>query len=355
MKFGKYLTSTPENINDFVKNNTDGILDFFNNNKIKVKKVNTKILFKNSFTSLKFHLQAGAYSILENLHKPKRLIDIVNYDKNNKAYNFSDDTSNDKQFNGAKLHWLVNDIKISGLSYPPQGYMQHKGYVCHPGTYRFLAAFAQQIESQVSVWDTYQEFDSEPLDLIDWLNFCSNGFVRKHRIITIELDTTLDQNRETENRYLEVHETTNHHDHCIFNNDLALAEIYNYDKPTIFAPSDFILKELQKKLQNSGLFKYKTINNKFLVPYEMDFKGVGIYIEKYEDVGSDFSHIILYLDTNDDVAVYRPTNITIFNCSTPNCKKLIPEIIEESSDDYLNKYLWANKISTIPTEIGENL
>lgn len=355
MKFGKYLTSTPENINDFVKNNTDGILDFFNNNKIKVKKVNTKILFKKNFSSLKYQLQVGAQGILKHLNK-SRLKDIVKYNNNTKSYSFFKDSKHQtEQFNGAKLHWLVNDIKISGLSYPPQGYMQRNGYVCHPGTYRFLAAFAQHIESQASVWDTYQEFDSEPLELIDWLNFCSNGLVRKHRIITLETDDIPEENRETENRYLELHETKNHHDHCIFNNDLALAEIYNYDKPTIFAPSDFILKELQKKLHEPDLFKYKTINNKFLVPYEMGFKGVGIYIDDYMAIGSDFSHIILYLDTNDDVAVYRPRKITIFNCSTPNCKKLIPEIIEESSDDYLNKYLWANKISTIPNEIGENL
>jgi len=59
--------------------------------------------------------------------------------------------------------WMVNpdnfpltpplDVKISGLGYPPQGYTTKTQFVCHPGTYRFLGAFAQQIKADTSVWD----------------------------------------------------------------------------------------------------------------------------------------------------------------------------------------------------------
>ena len=56
-----------------------------------------------------------------------------------------------EQFDGAKLHWLVNDVKISGLGYPPQGYTTKTQFVCHPGTYRFLGAFAQQIKADTSL------------------------------------------------------------------------------------------------------------------------------------------------------------------------------------------------------------
>ena len=69
----------------------------------------------------------------------------------------------------------VNDVKISGLGYPPQGYTTKTQFVCHPGTYRFLGAFAQQIKADASVWDTFNEFKQRPLKLQEWINFCSNG------------------------------------------------------------------------------------------------------------------------------------------------------------------------------------
>ena len=86
----------------------------------------------------------------------------------------------------------------------------------------------------------------------------------------------------------------------------------------------------------------------------MNFKGVGIYIDA-DVMNKDFSHLFLYLDTNDDVAIYKPKSVILFNCGSTNCKKLIPEIVAESTDNYLNKFLWANKISTIPNHIGEGL
>ena len=80
------------------------------------------------------------------------------------------------------------------------------------------------------MWDTYNNLSGEKMDLLNWINFCANGFIRQNRYITIKLDDIEDINRETPHKYLEMHETKNHHDHNIFNQDKALAEIYNNSK-----------------------------------------------------------------------------------------------------------------------------
>jgi hypothetical protein len=82
----------------------------------------------------------------------------------------------------------------------------------------------------------------------------------------------------------------------------------------------------------------------------MNFEGVGIFIDKDLKINKDFSHILFYLDINDDVAYCN--GITIFNNNTFNNQKLIPEIVEESTREYLNNFLWCNKRSKIPNYIG---
>ena len=320
----------------------------------KVKKVPVKKLW--NFNKDSATLCVLSKKLLSNITNPSRINDNVTYNSQYYYYQFSEDYQ--EQFEGAKIHWLINDIKINGLAHPPQGYMQHDLYVSHPGTYRYLSAFGQQMENTlVSVWDTHNKFSEiEPLTLDEWVTFCTEGFLRKNRHIVIESDNIEDENRipNLNKRFLEVHERGNHHDHCILNNDLALAQMYNYSKPIIFAQNNIILENIKTKLSNPKIFSYKVIENKFLIPSNMNFKGVGIYIDA-DVMNKDFSHLFLYLDTNDDVAIYKPKSVILFNCGSTNCKKLIPEIVAESTDNYLNKFLWANKISTIPNHIGEGL
>jgi len=353
MIFVEDLESTPENIKNLVQSNPKNLQEFFTKDNLQVKKVCTTILYKKNFTEYKHHLNTGAEWFLKSLHKP-RLDTLVEYDKNAKAYNFPQDVS--EQFDGAKLHWLVNDVKISGLGYPPQGYTTKTQFVCHPGTYRFLGAFAQQIKADTSVWDNYNEFKPMPLKLQEWINFCSNGFIRKHRYITIKLDDFDDTHRETPRRFLEIHETKNHHDHNIFNQDRALGEIYNYGKPTIYCASERILKQVKEFIGDESNYNFGvTSANPFLIPSRMGFKGVAMYIGQEGILHNPFDLLFLYLDINDDVAYLPEAKLMIFNNSSHNCKKLIPEIVNESTPEYLEEFKWASKTSTIPESIGFSL
>ena len=351
MKFVEDLKSTPENIEKLVQDNPKDIYNFFKKDGLQVKKVCTTELYKKNFNEYKHHLNLGARWFLQSLHKP-RLDSLVEYDESAKSYSFPENVN--EQFDGAKLHWLVNDVKISGLGYPPQGYTTKTQFVCHPGTYRFLGAFAQQIKADASVWDTFNEFKQRPLKLQEWINFCSNGFIRKNRRITIKLDDIYDINRETPHRFLEIHETKNHHDHNIFNQDRALGEIYNYDKPTIYCASQQILNKVKDIVDNTDNFNYSITNsNPFLIPSSMNFKGVGMYIGHEGLIHTHFDLLFLYLDINDDVAYIPDSDLMIFNNSSHNCKKLIPEIVNESTSEYLNEFKWASKTSIIPESIGK--
>lgn len=353
MKFCEHMIATPENIQNLVDTHED--LNNFFYKDMSAQKVFSTELYGKNFNAFRHQLNIGATGFLKNIQKP-RLIELAKYDANNKAYDFDEDIDITDQFNSAKLHWLVNDVKISGLGYPPQGYMQKDGFVPHPGTFRFFAAFAHQIKCSVSVWDTYNELNGKSLELFDWISFCTNGFIRQNRYITIKLDDVSDENRETPNRYLEVHETNNHHDHNIFNQDKALAEIYNSSKPTIFCATEEILNKVKASCSDVDLYTFKVSQlNPFLIPSVMNFKGVAMYIGQEGCINSPFDLLFLYLDINDDVAYIPGTKLIIFNNSTHNCKKLIPEIVSESADIYLEDFLWASKTSIIPKTIGNSL
>ena len=352
MMFCEGMLATQENIKNLIDTNNHLRKHF--NEKLSAKKVQSTELYKKSFNTFKHQLNIGTIGFLKNIQKP-RLIELATYDSFAKSYMFKDiDVT--EQFDSAKLHWLVNDVKISGLGYPPQGYMQKDGFVAHPGTYRFLAAFAHQITCDVSVWDTYNNLSGEKMDLLNWINFCANGFIRQNRYITIKLDDIEDINRETPHKYLEMHETKNHHDHNIFNQDKALAEIYNDSKPTIFCATDKILQKVKASCSDENLYTFKVTQlNPFYIPSVMNFKGVAMYIGEEGAINSNFDLLFLYLDINDDVAYMHETNLIIFNNSTHNCKKLITGIVDESSDVYLKNFLWASKTSMIPTAIGKSL
>lgn len=354
--FFSFEQGTKENISTLVDNNQD-LQNFFNTRCSNVKRVPAERVW--NYLQDAVSLNKVAMHMLSNISN-SRMSSYAIYDSVNMCYEWdSNDINLQNQFNSAKLHWIINDIKISGLGYPPQGFMQGKKYVCHPGTYRYYAAFAQQINTDVSVWDTHNEFtDIEPMDLKEWIQFCSEGFIRKTRVITVESDSIENENRMVDNNYrqLEVHETSNHHDHCIFNNDFALGEMYNYTRPTIYAPNNVELSKIQNKLTNPDLFKFSVTRNKFLIPSMQNFLGVGFYIERASDINHDPTHLFLYLDTNDDIAVCdNNSGMILFNCGAPNNKKLIPEIVNESGDTYLNKYLWCSKVSKVPEKIGEHL
>lgn len=348
MKFAEHLLATEENIARLVEDHS--LIRFFKYAPdVKLVTSKTVFKFKHTFKASLRNLNTAGQDILKNL-KGSPLSDKFEYRRWHLAWEEKEECTS--QFNGSKLHWLTNDIKKNGISYPPQGYMEDDLFVCHPGTYRFYAAFAQQMNTEMCVWDPNNIFDKPALNLKEWVDYCSKGFVRKNRHITLKTDDIEIGNRRGGHRYLEIHETKNHHDHYIFNQDRSLREMFNYEQPTIFCPNINILNKVKSVLMEPSLYHFAIIENKFLIPNRMNFKGVGIYIGDESLIDKDFSEIILYLDINDDVCYVKDKDIVIFNNSTHNCKNLIPQVVQESTDEYLQNYYWSSKLSIIPGEIG---
>tara|TARA_B100000927_G_C16469366_1_gene470924 strand:- start:369 stop:1421 length:1053 start_codon:yes stop_codon:yes gene_type:complete len=312
------------------------------------KNISSNEIYKlgHNFIHYKTLLNESANNLLKYI-KDTRMSDLItdwkHFDKN---FVLPSSPKNNLVFDAVKLHWLVNDVKINGLGYPPQGYILGTEFVCHPGTYRFNAAFAQQLETPVSVWDSNNIFDKDSLSLSQWVNFCSNGFLRNKRNLEIKCSPDT-------KKYLEIHEIENHHDWNIYNQDRGLGKMFNKKLPVIFSNCDKKIKEL-KKFINTNVFSdidFVYIEDKFLIPSKLDFKGVGIYIDKKVEITEDIAYLVLYLDINDDCASALNNDILVFNCSSHNCKKLIPPIVEESTYQYLENLSWASKVSFIPGKI----
>jgi len=282
-----------------------------------------------------------------------RILDIVEYASHSKSYHYPPERQIQKQFLGSKLHWLCNDIKINGLGYPPQGFMGTEGYACHPGTYRYYATYLQQVDGPAFVWDTENIFNKKKINLEEWIKFCIRGDLRNKSTIEIKNTDSLPENLHDKWKFLEIHFQKNHHDYCIFLHDKELAKIYNKNLPTIYYSDDTVYENAKKVLARPEFFKFKKIDNKFMIPYNEKFKGVSMYLnKKYE---KDFTFLFLYLDLNDDVAYSEDKQTIIFNNSTLNCKKLIPQIIEESTNTYLENFYWSNKKSCMVRNVENTL
>ena len=300
MIFVEHLKSTPDNINKLVKTNANHIVEFFER-AAPVKKIMANKIFNYgcNFNTNVTHLNNSAIELLKN-RTSAPLSEKFIYLQHNKAWEEITDEDSTQEFISAKLHWLINDIKINGLGYPPQGFMKKDLFVCHPGTFRYLAAFAQNFDQEFLIaFDPDNIFSENPLTLSEWINICSNGFIRKNRYITIKTDSA-----EPENQYggiLEIHETKNHHDHNIINQDKFLKKLYR-NKPKIFCDDEDCLNDIKSKLRHPELYNYGVIHNKFYIPSTMNFEGVGIFIDKELKINKDFSHILFYLDINDDIA-----------------------------------------------------
>ena len=301
-------------------------------------------------------LNKNTLEIFKNI-KHDRLLDVVEYIPHSKSYNFPATRQKQSQFLGSKLHWLCNDIKINGLGYPTQGYMiPGGGYACHPGTYRYYATFVQQMDGPAFVWDTEDIYSKRPLQLDEWIKFCIEGDLREQVTIEIKNQDSLEENQHSHWKYLEIHFQRNHHVHCIFLYDKELARIYNSDLPTIYYSDDSVYEHAKETLDRPEFFKFKKIDhnfNKFMIPFNEQFKGVSMYLnKKYEQ---DFTFLFLYLDINDDVTYSEDKQTFIFNNSSFNCKKLIPGIINESTNDYLENFYWSNKNTCIAKNVENNL
>lgn len=250
-------------------------------------------------------------------------------------------------FDGAKLHWLVNDIKINGLSYPPQGIItSENNFSAHPGTFRFAALHLQNLyntrfeNTKIVVLDLYDKVKYDTLTFHEWLSACTTGFLRKDRKISIA---------KTEFNYLEVHETMNHHDDIIALHDSDLKDLYQNRYPYFFMRPNLEDQYKDNCIDNLDNFHTRWLNKSvFYIPSISRYEGVSIYVDPDVKMNVSIFCFLSLLNLTDAVLYTQDKKIIIFNNNHPDTKKLLPDVIDESTDYFLENFLWTN----CKTELG---
>lgn len=272
------------------------------------------------------------------IDKQKGTIVVENYEEYNNLF-----------FSFAKLHWLIHDLKLNGVSFPPQGHLlqtdNDKKFipVMHPGTFRYLALmFLKKYDEHIVVGDKYNYFPQYPkLSFEEHKTLVNSGFIRERKGAYAEVETT----QGSDELIYTVHETHNHHDWNIILQAEQLIKMYT--KFNVYTDDEECVKRLN--LISEQNIEIKIIENGYsLIPYKENFEGVSVYIPKSECMEDVFKFsMIYYLDFDHDIVYFVDTGVCIINNGTIGCKRLIPEIVEESKPEYLNRFLWARRVVRI--------
>jgi hypothetical protein len=246
-----------------------------------------------------------------------------------------------------KLHWLVHDFKVNGISFKPQGFLQKEDpdqFACeiHPGTYRFFALLvAGMYDESIIVADRENYFPDIPeLSYEEHLQLVNEGFIRERVGSYTEIETTQRQENVFTN-----HENSNHHDWNIIIQLEELAKIYT--NLTIYTDDINDIEKLDLLAKEN--LEIKTTNQGYVhIPHKENYEGVSVYIPKSENMEDVFTFdMLLQLDLDTDIVYFVDTGVTIINNGSIGCKRLISQIIEESKPEYLNNFLWARRVVRI--------
>lgn len=253
-----------------------------------------------------------------------------------------------KMYDFAKLHWLIHDFKVNGISFKPQGFLQNTDtsgtFSCeiHPGTFRFFALIvAKMFDETMVVADKHNHFPDIPrLTYEEHLQLVNEGFIRERTGAYSVQEVT-----QREEKIYTHHERNNHHDWNIITQLQELGKIYT--NLTIYTDEVEDIERLDLLAREN--IEIKTTEQGYAyIPHMEKFNGVSVYIPKSENMEDVFTlDMLLLLDLDTDIVHFVDTGVSIINNGSTGCKRLIPEIIQESKPEYLNRFLWARRVERI--------
>ena len=245
----------------------------------------------------------------------------------------------------AKLHWLIHDFKANGVSFPPQGTLQKVADTenffpeMHPGTFRWFAImYNKMIDESIVVSDNEMHFSEIPvLSFEEYADICREGFIRERKGTYYEVE-----HLTTGEKLFTAHERSNHHDWIILKHLEELAKVFT--KFTVYTDNSECVSRLDL-LSREGIDIKILDKNKSYIPSIENFEGISVYIPDLGFVEDNFSLDMLFdLDIDLDVIYYKDTGVTIFNNGSAGCKRLLPQIVDESKPIYLKDFLWARRV-----------
>lgn len=272
----------------------------------------------------------------------------LKYQFNTKAKTIKINLEEDDYFNCfvvSKIHWLMHDFKVNGVSYAPQGFLQKTvdgdqfAAEIHPGTYRYHAMIlAEMYNEYIIVADKENIFpDHKVLSFEEHNELVNKGFIRERKGSYSEVEVS----NKGEDVFT-LHEAGNHHDWNILKQSEELIKMFT--KLTVYTDD-------QEGVEKLNLIKEQNIDVKITdngyatIPHKEEWKGISVYIPKSDCMEDHFTlDMILDLDIDTDIVYHIDTGVTIINNSSVGCKRLILEIIQESKPEYLDNFLWARRV-----------
>ncbi len=285
-----------------------------------------------------------------------------------------------KLYTFAKFLWLAEDLRKNDQLVYPQGYIKDDKIVIHPGSVKVSVMEYLELDFEIILWGSGNKYSNiETLSFEEWcdivpykdttIQICDNrleiwvvsGFrkdiyswyynfnlhVKNQVTIYIGLDPKHSHSAEKCKKSIRK-----------YNKDIRIEYINTIDIPEYTRPWD----------KQTTAFTY----SRFLVPYLMNYEGIGIFCDDDFIWNCDPLELLFSLEPTKAVScvqhnfvkdlsgtkldnqqnVMYPkklwSSMMVFNNAHKDCKKLTTDIVNTKSGQWLHQFMWTDNIGKIP-------
>jgi len=281
----------------------------------------------------------------------------------------------------AKFMWLAEELRNNPQYVYPQGYINEDNKVTvHPGSIKVSVMEYFNYDYELMIWGANNMWeDIEPLTFEEWCDLIpinkTKIFIKDNR-----MEIWVDQGFRKKvynwyynfNIHVENHVTVfigmdTKHNHCAekckksirrYNKTIQIEYINIEDIPQYNRPYD----------KQTTAFTY----SRFLVPWLMGYKGIGIFCDDDFIWNCDPLEIVYSLQQDKAVScvqhnfikdlsgtkmldkknVMYPrknwSSLMLFNNAHPDCLQLTPKVVNTKSGQWLHRFNWTGEVGKIP-------
>lgn len=295
----------------------------------------------------------------------------------------------------AKFIWLAKDLRINEPINIPQAHLTNNDIVIHPGSVTNIVRDYLNIDFEFMLWSSGDEFDDIPvLSFEEWADL----------IPIPNKSGTWSDNKASDHYYTELHYSEHaieiwinsgfrkqmyefyNNFHSKVSNNVKIyigydskhsdaskvceksIRRYNQEIPIEFLDINKIPEYKRKWDKQTTEFTY----SRFLVPWLMDYNGVGIFCDDDFVWNCDPIELLYSLDSDKAVSVVKHnfkkdlsgkkldgqenimypkklwSSLMMFNCGHSDCSSLTPEVVNNKSGQWLHQFYWTKYIGDLP-------
>ena len=280
----------------------------------------------------------------------------------------------------AKFLWLAEDLRKNEQLVYPQGYIKDGKIVIHPGSVKVAVMDYLEMDYEVILWDSKGLYNNIPrLTFDEWCDLVpidgTQIYVCDNRLeIWVRGGFRKDIYKWYYNFQLEVQNKVMlyigvdpKHSHSA---EKCVKSIRRYNKSIRieFINTNDIKEYTRPWGKQTTAFTY----SRFLVPWLMNYEGIGIFCDDDFVWNCDPLEILYSLETDKAVScvqhnftkdlsgtklgdqpnVMYPkklwSSMMMFNNAHPDCKNLTPDAVNTKSGQWLHQFKWSTNIGEIP-------